>query len=104
VAVVDTDIQSSGIHVIFKAQQGSLKFFLNDFLWRKCEIEEAALEVTPMNQGGKGKLYLIPSSANTGDIARIINDGYNVELLSERFNRLCENPNSTFCLSINIPG
>jgi len=91
VAVIDTDIQSPGIHVIFNVQQDANLPCLNDYLWRKCEIEEAVVEVDVTMAEGMNKLFLIPSSTNTGDIARIINDGYNVELLSEGFERLCEN-------------
>jgi MinD-like ATPase involved in chromosome partitioning or flagellar assembly len=104
VAVVDTDIQSPGIHIIFQVSQALLKFSLNDFLWRKCEIEEAAVEVALQDGGTKGKLFLIPSSTNTGDIARIINDGYNVELLSEGFSRLCEKLDLDFLLIDTHPG
>ncbi len=104
VAVVDTDIQSPGIHVIFNVQQDSGQPCLNDFLWRKCEIEEAAIEVdVPMAQG-VNKLFLIPSSTNTGDIARIINDGYNVELLSEGFDRLNQKLDLDYLLIDTHPG
>ena len=103
VAVVDTDIQSPGIHIIFAVKQETLPFSLNDFLWRKCEIEDAAVPVTDIGAGA-GKLYLVPSSTNTGDIARIINDGYNVDLLSEGFNRLCEKLNLDYLLIDTHPG
>ncbi len=38
VAVVDTDIQSPGIHIIFNVEQKKLNYCLNDFLWRKCSL------------------------------------------------------------------
>ena len=38
VGVIDTDIQSPGIHVIFALDQEKLKFALNDFLWGRCKI------------------------------------------------------------------
>lgn len=104
VAVVDTDVQSPGIHVIFNVDQNSLRYSLNDFLWRKCNIEEAVVEVALQHGNGCGKLFLIPSSTDTGDIARIINDGYNVELLSEGFNRLCEKLDLDFLLIDTHPG
>jgi len=104
VAVVDADIQSPGIHVIFQVSQDALNYSLNDFLWHKCEIEEAAVSVSFSDESIGGKLFLIPSSTNTGDIARIINDGYNVELLSEGFNRLCEKLDLDFLLIDTHPG
>ena len=46
VGVIDTDIQSPGIHVIFQLQESRVKHALNDYLWGKCGIEEAAYDVT----------------------------------------------------------
>ena len=104
VAVVDTDIQSPGIHVVFQVSQDRLNYSLNHFLWRKCEIEEVAVEVGLEEAALKGKLFLVPSSTNTGDIARIISDGYNMELLNEGFSRLCEKLELDFLLVDTHPG
>ncbi len=101
VAVVDTDIQSPGIHIIFNVKQDARSYSLNDFLWRKCKIEEAAVEI---KGAGEGALFLVPSSTNAGDIARIINDGYNVDLLSEGFERLCSELALDFLLIDTHPG
>jgi MinD-like ATPase involved in chromosome partitioning or flagellar assembly len=104
VAVDDTDIQSPGIHVIFQINQELLKHSLNDFLWRKCKIEEVAIPVISADTGLPGVLFLVPSSTNTGDIARIINDGYNMDLLSEGFMQLCEKLELDFLLVDTHPG
>ena len=45
VGVVDTDIQSPGIHVLFGYDE-HLGNTLNDFLWGKIPIEQAAHDVT----------------------------------------------------------
>ena len=45
VAVVDTDIQSPGIHVLFGFSY-DLDNTLNDYLWGKIPISQAAHEVT----------------------------------------------------------
>ena len=47
VAVIDTDIQSPGIHVLFGLEQDSLKHTLNSYLWGDCAIAEAAYDVSP---------------------------------------------------------
>jgi len=90
VGVVDTDIQSPGIHVLFKLPEGAARRSLNDYLWGACEIEAAACDVTAAlgPAAGGGKVYLIPSSMNAADIARVLHDGYDVSLLSEGFQRL----------------
>ena len=36
VGVIDTDIQSPGIHVIFQLAESRVKYALNDYLWGKC--------------------------------------------------------------------
>lgn len=89
VGVVDTDIQSPGIHVLFGLEQETIEHSLNDYLWGKCDIEQAAHDVTPNLRGAiPGKVYLIPSSIKAGEIARIIREGYDVGLLNDGFQRL----------------
>lgn len=90
VAVVDTDIQSPGIHVLFQLGERPLTRVLNDYLWGECDIGEAAYDVTEAIQAvnGGGRLFLIPASTSAADIARVLRDGYNVELLSEGFKKI----------------
>ena len=94
VGVIDTDIQSPGIHVIFGFNQDRVKYALNDFLWGNCKIEEAAYDVTPAcglipdAAEDRAKLYLIPSSVKTGEIARVLREGYDVGLLNDGIQRL----------------
>ena len=47
VAVVDTDIQSPGIHMLFGLEDTSHLRTLNDYLWERCPVQEAATDVTP---------------------------------------------------------
>ena len=89
VGVVDTDIQSPGIHILFGVDQTTLNHSLNDYLWGKCLINEAAHDVTPrLNGDMQGRVFLIPSSIKPNDIARIIHTGYDVGLLNEGFRTL----------------
>lgn len=92
VGVVDTDIQSPGIHVLFGLEPEMIHHSLNDYLWGLCDIEEAAHDVSD-NVGitaGAGHVFLIPSSIKAGEIARIIREGYDVGLLNDGFQRLIE--------------
>ncbi|MBL8130462.1 MAG: MinD/ParA family protein [Anaerolineae bacterium] len=98
VGVIDTDINSPGIHVLFGLHEDDMRYSLNDYLWGKCEIEKAAHDVTEnlnsKSQGGAGaippggKVYLIPSSIKVGEIARILREGYDVGLLNDGFQSL----------------
>lgn len=94
VGVVDTDIQSPGIHVIFARSAAEIRQTLNDYLWGRCRIEEAAYDVTPSAIGradpeaDRPRLFLIPSSIDTGQIARVLREGYDVARLNEGFQQL----------------
>jgi MinD-like ATPase involved in chromosome partitioning or flagellar assembly len=89
VGVVDTDIQSPGIHVLFGLDEMAMTFALNDYLWGKCAIEQAAVDVTDqLKTPMSGRIFLIPSSLKAGEIARVLREGYDVGLLSEGFQQL----------------
>src|SRR5262245_5574298 len=86
VGVVDTDIQSPGLHVLFGMDQSELSHTLNDYLWGACAVEQAAYDVTPrLGVPIAGKIFLIPSSIKPGEIARVVRDGYDVSLLNDGF-------------------
>lgn len=89
IGVVDTDIQSPGIHVLFGISQATMTHSLNDYLWGRCDIAATAYDVTPgLSEGLAGRVFLIPSSSNPTDIARVMHDGYDVGLLNDGFRDL----------------
>ncbi len=97
VGIVDTDIQSPGIHALFKVDPHGLRFTLNDYLWGRCGATETAIDVTGgvVDEDGRvavpegGKVYLVPSSIKTGEIARILKEKYDVEDMNTGFQELC---------------
>lgn len=96
VAMVDTDIQSPGIHVLFGYDETKITKALNDFLWGKAPIEETAYAIHEQAADpARGflkdlKIWLIPSSIRTGEIARVLREGYDVGLLNDGFHTLLE--------------
>ena len=91
VAVIDTDIQSPGLHVLFGMDVHTLGKTLNDYLYGRCSIEQAAYDVTARLGPGVapgGALYLVPSSIKTGEITRVLREGYEVNLLTDGFRAL----------------
>ena len=89
VGVVDTDIQSPGLHVLFGLDADSTGHSLNDYLWGNCDISQTAHDVTPqLGADNTGKLFLIPSSIRAGEIARVLRDGYDVSMLNDGFHDL----------------
>lgn len=93
VAVVDTDLNSPGIHVPFKfdLEAPDLGFVLNHYLWGECDIQDTAHDVTA-NLGGNipGQVFLLPGSIKTSDISRLLREGYDVGLLNDGFDDLID--------------
>ncbi len=105
VGVVDTDIQSPGIHVLFGLDEEHLPYALNDYLWGACEIEAAAYDVTAkLPVAVPGRVLLIPSSVRPGEIARVLRDGYDPGLLNDGFQRLIETLSLDVLLIDTHPG
>ena len=88
VGVIDTDIQSPGIHVLFGLDGETVTASLNDYLWGGRAIEEAAHDVTP--HGAAGTIYLIPSSIKPGEITRALREGYDAQRLTLGLRRLVD--------------
>ncbi len=105
VGVVDTDIQSPGIHVLYNLDEGDIKYSLNDYLWGKCEIQEAAHDVTGrLGADIKGQIYLIPSSIKAGEIVRVLREGYDVGLLNDGFRNLLNKLELDYLIVDTHPG
>ncbi len=109
VGVVDTDINSPGIHVLFGMDEEEMTTSLNDYLWDKCSIEEAAYPVGARIGKGEvfpigGEIYLVPSSIRAGDITRVLREGYDVGLLNDGFNALIERLKLDYLIIDTHPG
>ena len=105
VGVVDTDIASPGIHVLFNFDEADLVHSLNDYLWGKCSIKETAHDVTGhVGADIKGQIFLIPSSIKAGEIARILREGYDVGLLNDGFRELVRELKLDFLMIDTHPG
>ncbi|HOT90209.1 MAG TPA: MinD/ParA family protein [Anaerolineae bacterium] len=109
VGVVDTDINSPGIHVLFGMDEEEMTTSLNDYLWDKCTIEDAAYPVGARIGKGEvftigGEIYLVPSSIRAGDITRVLREGYDVGLLNDGFNALIERLKLDYLIIDTHPG
>ncbi|HSH02739.1 MAG TPA: MinD/ParA family protein [Anaerolineae bacterium] len=107
VCIIDTDIQSPGVHVLFGMDEHDMNYTLNDYLWGKCAIDEATYDVT--NRLGDdvpdgGQLFLCPSSIKAGEIARVLREGYDVGLLNDGFHDLIDSLNLDVLLIDTHPG
>lgn len=113
VGVVDTDIQSPGIHVLFGLDENSMGRTLNDFLHGMCEIQEVAFPVGEKAAAGgaeglkklAGKdLWLIPSSIRGREISRVLREGYDVNRLNEGLQNLITEMNLDYLFIDTHPG
>jgi len=103
VGVVDGDIQSPGIHIIFNLSDNTVQHTLNDYLWGGCKIEEAMYEVYTDSKSG-GVVYLVPSSIKPNDIARILREGYDADDMHNAFRDLISAQAIDFLLIDTHPG
>lgn len=108
VAVVDTDIQSPGIHVLFGFGD-DLTDTLDDYLWERIPITAAARDITdrvaastPVPEGAG--LWLVPSSMRAKDIARVLREGYDVGSLNTGFRDLIREFSLDYLLIDTHPG
>jgi len=90
VGIIDTDIQSPGIHALFGLSEDTINVTLNDFLWGQGEIKDAAYDVSNAASLKNGKLYLVPSSMKISDISRVLHEGYDARLLKDGFKELVQ--------------
>jgi MinD-like ATPase involved in chromosome partitioning or flagellar assembly len=111
VAIVDTDIQSPGIHVLFGLDESSMKQTLNDYLHGKCAITDAAFLVGRGTNAQPGaaqladkSLWLVPSSIKTGEISDVIRKGYEFNVLNKGFKALRKELELDYLLIDTHPG
>lgn len=92
VGVIDTDLNSPGIHMPFRLdlESDAVQYTLNDYLWGHCAIQDAAYDVSENLSDISGKIFLVPASIKAGEITRLLRDGYDVGLLHEGFDQLLD--------------
>ncbi|NMG05534.1 MinD/ParA family protein [Brasilonema sp. UFV-L1] len=107
VGIVDTDLPSPGIHILFGWDEKRMKLTLNEFLWGRCAITDAAYDVTSVlkNQANsRSSIYLVPSSVKLNDISRILRERFDVELLLKGFKDLIKNLKLDYLFIDTHPG
>ena len=80
VVTVDLDLSSPGLHVIFEVTQSLLKRTLNDFMYKRCELEECVLDLTNHLGLANGSLMFIGSSMKPEEIAQLMKKDYEESL------------------------
>ena len=90
VGVVDTDIQSPGIHVLFGLDETKMGKTINDFLHGTATIREIGFPIGENTGGAEGRakfagknLWLFPSSIRGREISQILREGVDFNKLNE---------------------
>lgn len=107
VAMIDTDLPSPGIHVLFNVNLDKLPHKVNDFLWGRCEIKDTVYDVSGIlgkEKSDRTELYLIPASNKLADISRILREGFNSELLLKGLQDLIKLLNLDYLFIDTHPG
>lgn len=104
VAIVDTDLQSPGIHTLFGLQDTVSVKTLNDYLWKRSPIQDAAHDVSANLGITTGQVFLVPASVDAEEIARILSEGYNVSLLNDGFRQLIKERELDYLFIDTHPG
>jgi len=104
VAVMDTDMASPGIHVIFGLGREKMKYTLNDYLRGSCDITDTCIDLTSRLDIKRGKLFLIPSSMSATDITRILREGYEVGDLKKGFTEVIKTKDLDYLIIDTHPG
>ena len=111
VAIFDADLQSPGIHILFGLDERQIDYTLNDYLWGKCPLVETAYDVShilneqlPEAKVKEGSIYLVPSSMKPEEIATVLSEGYDVELLHQGFLELSKHLQLDYLFVDTHPG
>lgn len=111
VGVIDTDIQSPGIHVIFGMDKNSMGHTLNEFLRDEITIDQAVHMIAENSDPESGRAQLtgsflafVPSSISGDEISRILKEGYDIEKLNRGIQKLRKTLNLDYLFIDTHPG
>ena len=96
VGVIDTDIQSPGIHVIFQLPESRVearaeRLSVGQVPDRRSRLRrDRGRHRQRRTEADRPRIFLIPSSVNVGEIGRILKEGYDVGKLNDGFQRLVD--------------
>lgn len=106
VAVLDTDLQAPGVHLLFGFETDRLPYTLSDFFFNRCALDEVAYNlksVTELERFGSS-IFLLPSRMTVDAIMKVIAEGYDVGKLNDQLNHLIERLSLDLLLIDTHPG
>lgn len=83
VIVLDTNLESPSLHILFHLNENEITHSLNQYLWGQCPIQGTIHDVTHrLGAEVSGQIFFIPASTDINDIKRIIKEGYDAGILN----------------------
>ncbi len=105
VGVVDADIQSPGVHVLFGLAGDDINVAINDYLWGSTPLVETAIDVTAAAGADvPGSIHLVPSSTQPGEITQALRDGYDAQHFTQGLRDLVDDLGLDVLLIDTHPG
>lgn len=93
VGVIDTNVQSPSLHMLFGLDEDKISYTFNDYLRARCDITQSAYDVTPnlgLRTPTQGQIYLIPASTQISEITQMLREGYDIDSLNDGLARLID--------------
>jgi MinD-like ATPase involved in chromosome partitioning or flagellar assembly len=106
VAVLDTDLQAPGVHLLFGFDSDRMPYTLSDFFFNRCALEEVAYNlkgVAELENFG-ASIFLLPSRMTVDAIMKVIAEGYDVGKLNDQLTHFIERLNLDLLLIDTHPG
>lgn len=106
VAVLDSDLQAPGVHLLFGFNTDRMPYTLSDFFFNRCGLEEAAYNLKGVAEleNIDGSIFLLPSRMTVDAIMQVIAEGYDVAKLNDQLNRLIDELKLDLLLIDTHPG
>lgn len=91
VCIVDMGLDPYAFGPMFEIKKEDIKFSLNDFILGKCKIEDTPIKLLDESAGRvQENLFIVLSSMDLNEQAKILREGYKVEVLDDGLQRLTE--------------
>jgi septum site-determining protein MinD len=106
VAVLDSDLQAPGVHLLFGFDTDRMPHTLSDFFFNRCGLEDAAYNLKGLADLANidGSIFLLPSRMTVDAIMQIVAEGYDVGKLDEQLNKLVDELKLDLLLIDTHPG
>jgi septum site-determining protein MinD len=104
VAVLDADVASPGVHVIFGVEKERIAQGLGDVLQGRCDLEDAAYDVSDSAGLPAASLFLVPSVLKPEALLRRVGDAFDGDALHKSLERFATALTLDFLILDTHPG